>query len=107
MKTLSATINYPSTFLMVILCLQFPHIQISYDVKSAIPIVIVAQIVIAVMQTQDVTAFDKLTAGADLTAIDLFEAPKNNFADTNDCSIVSKIRYNWDVDVSMSKIIMR
>lgn len=65
------------------------------------------QIVIAVMQMQDVAAFDKLTAGTDLTAIDLFKAPKNDFADTNDCPVVAKIRHDRDIDVSMSKIIMR
>ena len=82
------------TFLMVISCLFSPH-------------VIVTQIVIAVTQMQDVAAFDKLTAGTDLTAIDFFKAPKDDCANANNCSIVAKIRYNRDVDVSMSKIIMR
>lgn len=65
------------------------------------------QIVIAVVQMQDITAFDKLTAGANLTAIDFFEAPKDNFADTNNCSVVAKIRHNRDVDISMSKKVVR
>ena len=65
------------------------------------------QIVIAVMQMQDVAAFDKLTAGTDLTAIDLFKAPKNDFADTNDCPVVAKIRHDRDVDISMVKKVMR
>ena len=59
------------------------------------------------MQMQDVATLNKLTAGADLTAIDLFEAPKNDFTDTNDCSVMSKIGHNWDIDVSMSKKVMR
>ena len=100
-------ITLPSTFLIVILCLHFPHVQISQNIKSAVPVIIMTQIVIAVTQMQDVAAFDKLTAGADLTTIDFFKAPKNDFANTNSCSIVAKIRYNRDIDVSMSKIIMR
>lgn len=91
---------------MVIPCLFSPHIQISYDVKSAVPVIIVAQIVIAVMQMQNVAVFDKLTAGADLAAIDFFEAPKDNFADTNNCSIVAKIGHDWNIDISMSEKIM-
>ena len=59
------------------------------------------------MQMQDVTAFNKLAAGADLTAIDFFEAPKDDFANTNNCSIVAKIRYYRDIDISISKVIMR
>lgn len=65
------------------------------------------QIVIAVVQMQDVAALDKLTAGADLTAIDFFKAPKDNFTDTNDCPIVAKIRHDRNVDISMSKVILR
>ena len=59
------------------------------------------------MQMQNVAAFDKLAASADLTTIDLFKAPKNDFADTDDCSVVSKIRYDRDIDISMSKKVMR
>lgn len=65
------------------------------------------QIVIAVTQMQDVAAFDKLTAGANLTAIDFFEAPKNDFTNTNNCSIVAKIGHDRDIDVSMSKKVVR
>lgn len=65
------------------------------------------QVVIAVMQMQDVAAFDKLTAGADLTAVDLFKAPKNDFTNTNDCPVVTKIRHDRDIDVSMNKKVVR
>lgn len=65
------------------------------------------QIVIAVTQMQDVVTFDKLAAGADLTVIDFFKAPKDDFADANNCSIVAKIRHDRDVDISMRKVIMR
>lgn len=92
---------------MVISCLFSPYVQIRYDVESAVPVIIMTQIVIAVTQMQDVATFDKLTAGADLTAVDLFKAPKNDFTNTNDCPVVAKIRHNRDVDVSMSKKVMR
>lgn len=97
----------PLTFLTVISCLFSPHVQISYDIKSAIPVIVMTQIVIAVMQMQDVTAFDKLTAGANLTAIDFFKAPKNDFTDTNNCPVVAKIRHDRNIDISMSKKVMR
>ena len=100
-------IALPLIVLMVIPCLHFPHVQISYDVKPAIPVIIVTQIVIAVTQMQDVAAFNKLTTGANLTAIDFFKAPKNDFADTNDCPVVAKIRHDRDVDISMVKKVMR
>ena len=66
-----------------------------------------AQIVIAVMQMQDIATLDKLTAGADLTAIDFFKAPKDDFTNTNNCSIVAKIGHDRDIDVSMSKKVVR
>ena len=56
---------------------------------------------------QDVAAFNKLAAGTDFAAINFFKSPKDNFTDTNDCTVVAKIRHYWNIDISMGKIVMR